>query len=453
MTYSRTTWVDFPSVATPITAARLNNMEDGISNSARVFNVKSYGAVGDGATNDAAAIQSAIDAASSAGGGMVYIAGGTYAITATLTLKDDVAVAIASGSTVKWNTGGTGPMFTQPTSGTVNLRQAVVGLGGYGTINPNLQEVVVFDLHSPQLCTFGNLWIDYGGATSTVLKIRCDVTSDGGAIGGTNKNAAFNRFYNIQARRAGTLIDAQGTASLQQISLNTFNDFFCSDIRVKGCQVGPWMDTNRFTGSFFVSLAANNAIGLEFADDFGTYDNVFDSVVVDTFPGFSGRIAVRFGGNSSRSVLRWLSNYPVAEGGTLDAQGLSWSIQSGHGDDGTWDKSLWTPSAGVSSARKYQTLTYSASMTPAARLASPDVVFQVTVTNGTAFTVNAPTNPSTGSTMTFNFKNASGGAMGAITWNGVFSLASAFSGGSNGTYRTISFFYNGTDWVEVARSG
>jgi Ca2+-binding RTX toxin-like protein len=46
------------------------------------FNVRDYGATGDGHTSDTAAIQAAIDAAAKAGGGEVYIPAGTWMLTA-----------------------------------------------------------------------------------------------------------------------------------------------------------------------------------------------------------------------------------------------------------------------------------------------------------------------------------------------------------------------------------
>jgi len=49
-----------------------------------------YGAVGDGVTDDAPAIQAAIDAAATAGGGVVFLPEADYAITAALRLKDFV---------------------------------------------------------------------------------------------------------------------------------------------------------------------------------------------------------------------------------------------------------------------------------------------------------------------------------------------------------------------------
>jgi len=52
----------------------------------QVFNVRAYGAKGDGTTNDTAAVQAAINAANTAGGGTVYFPAGTYLIAGALSI-------------------------------------------------------------------------------------------------------------------------------------------------------------------------------------------------------------------------------------------------------------------------------------------------------------------------------------------------------------------------------
>lgn len=63
---------------------------------AREFNIRDYGAKGDGSTNDGPAFQAALDAAVSAGGGTVFCPAGTYAIASNvkilgsnITIKSD----------------------------------------------------------------------------------------------------------------------------------------------------------------------------------------------------------------------------------------------------------------------------------------------------------------------------------------------------------------------------
>lgn len=67
------------------------------------YNVQdaAYGAVGDGVADDTSAIQAALNAANTAGGGTVYLPAGTYYITSTLTVYDKtVVVGEGKGSTV-----------------------------------------------------------------------------------------------------------------------------------------------------------------------------------------------------------------------------------------------------------------------------------------------------------------------------------------------------------------
>ena len=97
---------------------------------------------------------------------------------------------------------------------------------------------------------------------------------------------------------------------------------------------------------------------------------------------------------------------------------------------------------------KSQTVTYSASMTIDA---STGCVFVITATNATAFTINAPTNPTTDATMKIIIRNTSGGALGAVTWNAVFKM-SAWTSPATGNSRTIEFYYNGTNWIQLVQS-
>lgn len=69
-------------------------------NSNAIYNIRSFGAVGDGAAKDTAAIQAAVNAASSAGGGEVLIPAGTY-LSGSIILKSGVDFHLAEGAVLK----------------------------------------------------------------------------------------------------------------------------------------------------------------------------------------------------------------------------------------------------------------------------------------------------------------------------------------------------------------
>ena len=65
-----------------------------------IFNVRHYGAVGDGTANDAPAINKAIDACNIAGGGTVFIPSGIYTC-GSIHLKSNVTLALDKGAVLK----------------------------------------------------------------------------------------------------------------------------------------------------------------------------------------------------------------------------------------------------------------------------------------------------------------------------------------------------------------
>src|SRR6202041_3018175 len=70
-----------------------------VSSIANLFDIRTYGAVGDGKTVDTPAINKAIEAAAAAGGGTVLFPAGTW-LCFSIHLKSHVALYLGQGSTI-----------------------------------------------------------------------------------------------------------------------------------------------------------------------------------------------------------------------------------------------------------------------------------------------------------------------------------------------------------------
>lgn len=79
-----------------------------------VFDVRDYGATGDGTTNDSPAADAAIAAANAAGGGIVEFPAGTYLAGSSIHLRSDVTIRLDAGATVLGAASGYDPPEPNP---------------------------------------------------------------------------------------------------------------------------------------------------------------------------------------------------------------------------------------------------------------------------------------------------------------------------------------------------
>lgn len=101
------------------------------------------------------------------------------------------------------------------------------------------------------------------------------------------------------------------------------------------------------------------------------------------------------------------------------------------------------------SERSIAPLAYAAAMTPDITSTNE---FTITPTNAVAFTINVSTQAGLyGQVITFTIRNTTGGALGVATWAAGYKL-SAWVQPLATFSRSISFRYDGTNWVEINRT-
>lgn len=167
------------------------SMQTAVANSitSLFFNVKaaSYGAVGDGSTDDSTAVAAAITAASAAGGGTVYFPKGTYKISGTLTVPVGVSL-LGSGAGASTLSQSSGATFISMT-GTVGQWTYIRDL--------NITSIV----NSVTICGFNAGWFRLDGCrivatTSSIAMAGSDAACNLLALGctlqlATGASAAF----------------------------------------------------------------------------------------------------------------------------------------------------------------------------------------------------------------------------------------------------------------------
>ncbi|HTK65377.1 MAG TPA: glycosyl hydrolase family 28-related protein [Pseudonocardia sp.] len=245
-----------------------------------------YGAVGDGVHDDTAAIQSAITAVQSAGGGIVFFPEGTYLVTPSgspavgLTVSGNGVRLVGAGATASMlKKGGAGTLLsftgaTSPSSGSTHVRYCGIenlGLSGNGQTGSVLQLYYVdnFYVSDSQVTSNNDLAIDCvefwdsrfynmvvvscSGSTSSTTQpnmwIRNASASSGvGASTGNSNNITL----------IGCRFEAFGTGALW-VSQGTGNSSNPNNVKVIGCkfegdaiQGGPVIQTDNSTKQILI---------------------------------------------------------------------------------------------------------------------------------------------------------------------------------------------------------
>jgi len=539
-----------------------------------VLNVRDprFGAVGDGVADDTAAIQAAITACITSGGGTVFLPKGTYRTTAPL----DFSAMKGGGTAVCLQGEGRGDPFGNQPPTLITSDHTGVTIKAYGTLagatNLQIDNLRLYDFQIKHLQNIGSnysidfdyvwsgfvierLYIwgnsktgkgvqvrnfahgqgrlaavsvrDFNQAGSIGFRFAVEVTANvdtapnsGNAVvegcvaqnskigfqfGGTNlmNGMTFNNCKAVISPSSTGTIGYDVGFQLKQSVFNAchaegfetgFRLFTCEFNDFLACGTyhpGALVDAN--TTGFLVDGGICNRItghtqkthyGVRFINDaLGNIANVKDRtaarVVTAMYDEQStsptnlmvtgennpwtwvwGMIQDTKAGLATTSVIQ---RYRV-QGDSNFRHRIYADGKQEYNEDGSGNIRLatsmlagcWAFASSRGIAQAITALTYSASMTPDCRSGGYRTI---DANNGTAFTINAPTNPpDSGFTMELilELKNSSGGALGVATWNAIYKWSNVGNtkptNPANGKKILVSFRWDGTNWNEQWRS-
>lgn len=471
------------------------------------YNVVAYGADPTGVADSTTAIQAAIDAATGAGsatvvrrtGATVYLPAGTYKVTAPLTVHSvggmrikgagmaSTKIQAAAAMSQVFELDGfalseMSDMFIAGDSSHAVTRgvfyhwnNATSAGASYGSVFRN-----IYIEGASLLCDVG-----WAVGTDNGLEVDRSTWSNCFAVGGQTLNVWSDAKW-----QSGWQFGFNSANNLDHVMIECTSALWVNGVNITGSTLNvvggeiqgnavDFYHTNPSTGGVTVSCVrsensgrlyysaingnpANVVLnGITWKSDYLNADNhviLFQtggSMVVDGLYVFEGgsvktpkilvgsTVGSKFHGRGlhimNTTAATFVDNNDDAKG--------QWTIENYTQLDGT--TGLTTAHTSVPFGNNKKALTYSATIATNAGTAD---TFPIVATNGTAFTISTPTNAQTGMRITYDIKNSSGGALGAITWGVAFLLGGAFTNPANGKRRTISFYYDGTNWVETNRA-
>ena len=444
-------------------------------------NVKRFGAMGDGVTDDTAAIQLAVNALIA--GGTVIVPAGTYNCT-TGSINIPVNVIIVGegkrASIVYFRGVGDGFRSTW----TVNSSTAVhLGLRSIGVVSDNVANTgagfvdiggtfvdlvdvyfqgfkygVIFcqtEISNIERCEFvgqqpggGGVWLvngsDYSRAptalqnfTNVIRITNCAFNAGASTYGIIDDGGLSHTFTANNYNGCLRHIRIAGAQGLVIDGASDFEQATEECILIQTTSLSGVAVINsygiRISDGLFQPVAAKNCIKVIFADSLLLLNNQFTNNA-------SAAPAVAI---TSCSFFTSIGN-KEPNGYSLGATAYYFSR-----DIFTTSNMFLGGGAIVSTS---STLVFAATVTPVADGPSAANLQVLTASSAAAVTMNAPsgaTTKSIGQALMIRIRNASGGVMGNITWNAIYKM-NALVKPANGFSKSITFTYDGTNWIENA---
>jgi Pectate lyase superfamily protein len=189
----------------PVTLVQQHNLN--------FFNVKDYGATGNGTTDDTTAIANAIIAANNAGGGTVFFPGGTYLSGAqTLQSKVHLRGAGIEASIIKLKNSANVDLFSAST-GSINLGAAEATSSSGGIYNWSMQDMTLDGNKANQSST--SYPLRFYGYGYILQNIRVRSGKSGGILCDWNGAAGSPGQDSMEAQFTGVKIHDNGGVGLQ----------------------------------------------------------------------------------------------------------------------------------------------------------------------------------------------------------------------------------------------
>lgn len=219
-----------------------------------VYNVKAYGAIGDGTTDDTSSVQSAITAATDANGGIIYFPPGTYLISSQLTIPNFTDTHIRQKTLRLTGAGPTNNFCCVSKGGSIIDLRASSGVAKIDTRGSGYLEIDHLTLKDG-----GTDSVPFVQTTNTVLYIH-EVRFNGTASGTSASQDA------IVLGGTSTTIDGSSNAAFQGYGTIIENNEFQlirRGVYLRTYANGVVIRNNAFAGNSGTNLPGGAAIELD----------------------------------------------------------------------------------------------------------------------------------------------------------------------------------------------